>query len=86
MGLTNVFYRVKYYYMKKISLKNLVWKEGKYFVSQALNMDVSSFVKTRGEALENLIEALELNMENLHKFKIREVTRPSIVDSVVTYA
>ncbi len=46
--------------MKKLSLKSLVWKEGKYYVSQALNFDVSSFGKTRREALKNLIEALEL--------------------------
>ncbi|MFA6404445.1 MAG: type II toxin-antitoxin system HicB family antitoxin [Candidatus Paceibacterota bacterium] len=69
--------------MKKISLKSLVWKEGKYFVSHALNVDVSSFGKTRGEALKNLVEAIKLYMEDLPKFKIREVTRPAIVNNAL---
>ena len=72
--------------MKKISLKNLVWKEGKYYISQGLNFDISSFGKTRREALKNLIEALELYLEDTQKINVREVTRPSIVSSVVTYA
>ena len=73
--------------MKKLSLKNLVWKEGKYYVAQALNFDISSFGKTRSEALKNLIEALELYLEDApKKVGIREVTRPTIVNSVVTYA
>ena len=42
-----------------------MWKEGKYFLSQALNMDVSSFGKTRKEAMKNLVEALSLYMEDL---------------------
>ena len=50
--------------MKKISFKNLVWNEGKYYVSQALNIDVSSFGKTRREAVKNLVETLELYLEN----------------------
>ena len=45
--------------MKK-DLKNVVWKEGKYFVAQCLNVDVSSFGKTKKESLANLNEALEL--------------------------
>ncbi len=53
--------------MKKISFKNLVWKEGKYYVSQALNIDVSSFGKTRREAVKNLVEALELYLVNTPK-------------------
>ena len=45
--------------MKK-ALKVLVWKEGKHYVSQCLNVDVSSFGKDKKEALVNLDEALEL--------------------------
>jgi predicted RNase H-like HicB family nuclease len=52
--------------MKKISFKTLVWKEGKYYVSQALNIDVSSFGKTRSEAMSNLVEAIELYLENIY--------------------
>ncbi len=72
--------------MKKISLKSLVWKEGKYYVSRALSLDISSFGKTRREALKNLVEAIELYLENAPKFKAVKISRPSIVDSVVTYA
>ncbi len=43
--------------------KNIVWKEGKYFVAQCLNVEVSSFGKTKIEALKNLDEALELYFE-----------------------
>ena len=46
--------------MAKLQLKYAVWKEGKYYVSQCLNVDVSSFGKTQKEALKNLEEALEL--------------------------
>ncbi len=49
--------------MLKIALKNVVWKEGKYFVSQCLNVDVASFGKTKKTALANLDEALELYFE-----------------------
>jgi predicted RNase H-like HicB family nuclease len=72
--------------MKKISLKSLVWKEGKHYVSQALNIDVSSFGKTRREAMSNLAEALELYLENTSKPDLRKVSRPFIFDSVVAYA
>jgi predicted RNase H-like HicB family nuclease len=46
--------------MKKIMLKNLVWKEDSYYVAQCLNVDVSSFGKTKKEALQNIDSALEL--------------------------
>ena len=49
--------------MKKVNLKNAVWKEGKYFVAWNLNTSVSSFGGTRKEALESLKEALELYFE-----------------------
>ena len=45
---------------KKVELQNVVWKEGKFFVAQCLNVDVSSFGKTKKEALANLDEAQEL--------------------------
>lgn len=46
--------------MRKIELENVVWKEGEFFVAQCLNVDVSSFGKTKQEALTALNEALEL--------------------------
>ena len=50
--------------MRKIGLKNIVWKEGKYYVSQCLNVDVSSFGNTIQEAIDNLNEALMLYFED----------------------
>lgn len=53
--------------MKKITLQNIVWKEGKNFVAQSLSPDISSFGKTKKEALKNLREALELYFEDAPK-------------------
>jgi len=41
-------------------MKYVVYQEGKYYVSQCLNVDVSSFGKTIEEAVKNLQDALEL--------------------------
>ena len=46
--------------MNKINLKSVVWNEGKHYVAQCLNVDVSSFGKSRREALINLNEAVAL--------------------------
>jgi predicted RNase H-like HicB family nuclease len=40
-----------------------VWREGEWFVSQCLDVDVASQGRTEDEALENLREALELYFE-----------------------
>ncbi len=45
----------------------LVWKEGKYYVSQCINIDVSSFGETIEEAVLNLKEAVELYFEDEDK-------------------
>ncbi len=42
----------------------MVWKEGKYYVSKCLNIELSSFGKTIDEAIANLKEAAELYFEN----------------------
>jgi predicted RNase H-like HicB family nuclease len=47
------------------AIKYVVYKEGKYFVSQCLNVDVSSFGKSSQEAIDNLNEALALYFEEL---------------------
>ena len=46
------------------SLKYIVYKEGNYYVSQCLNVDVSSFGNTLQEAIDNLIEALKLYFDD----------------------
>ncbi|MCK9412268.1 MAG: hypothetical protein M0Q53_08200 [Prolixibacteraceae bacterium] len=46
------------------TLKYVVHKEGKYYVSQCLNVDVSSFGGSVQESVDNLNEALELYFED----------------------
>ena len=46
------------------TLKYIVQKEGKYYVSQCLNVDVSSFGNNVQEAIDNLNEALHLYFED----------------------
>ena len=72
--------------MKKIDLQNVVWKEGKYYVAQCLNVDVSSFGKTKKEALVNLEEALELYFEDSKMTDFNEVERPMIVRRQLQHA
>ncbi|MGE3920687.1 MAG: type II toxin-antitoxin system HicB family antitoxin [Gammaproteobacteria bacterium] len=45
------------------NVKYVVYKEGQYYVSQCLNVDVSSFGDNIDSAVENLREALELYFE-----------------------
>lgn len=45
--------------------KNIVWKEGKYYVAQCLDVELSSFGNTKEEAVKNLEEALELYLEDV---------------------
>ncbi|MFW6290169.1 MAG: type II toxin-antitoxin system HicB family antitoxin [Mariniphaga sp.] len=42
------------------TIKYVVYKEDKFYVSQCLNVDVSSFGNTIQEAIDNLNEALAL--------------------------
>ena len=45
-------------------LKYVVYREDKHYVSQCLNVDVSSFGDTIDEAVANLKEAVELYLED----------------------
>ncbi len=73
--------------MKKILLKNLVWKEGAVYVAQCLNVDVSSFGKTKKEALAHIESALELYFDNPKSIAdIQSVSRPEIVEQKLSYA
>ena len=77
--------------MGKIRFKNkfwnIVWKEGKYYVSQCLNVDVSSFGKTKKEALESLEEALELYFEeDKSPSNIVKIEKPEVFISTLRYA
>ncbi len=66
--------------MKKINLKNVVWKEGRHYVAQTININVSSFGYTKASALRNLKEAVELYFQGEPKKNIPVVKNPQIVD------
>lgn len=53
-----------------------VWREGEWYVSQCLEVDVASQGRTEEEALANLKEALELH------FEPPQATRPPMVRTV----
>ena len=46
------------------NIKYVVYKEGNYYVSQCLNVDVSSFGETIDSAINSLKEAVALYFEN----------------------
>ena len=71
--------------MKKSILQNVVWKEGKYYVAQCLNVDISSFGDTKEDALKNLEEALTLYLEDKIHEDIQNVENPEIVPVIVKY-
>ncbi|MEZ8219941.1 hypothetical protein GG496_000108 [Candidatus Fervidibacteria bacterium JGI MDM2 JNZ-1-D12] len=58
----------------KRSFTAIVWREGRWFIAQCLEVDVASQGRTEKEALENLKEALELYFEE---------PRPTITPKVV---
>ena len=49
--------------MMKRRFSAVVWREGKWFVAQCLEVDVASQGRTKEEALANLREALEFFFE-----------------------
>ena len=55
------------------NIKYTVFKEGKYYVSRCLNVEVSSFGNTIDDAVNNLIEALELYFEDNDDYDFNEI-------------
>ncbi len=72
--------------MKKLQFQIAVWQEGKHFVAQCLNVDVSSFGSTREEALSNLKEALVLYFEGSKEVPISIIEEAEVVPMALTYA
>ncbi len=64
--------------MKMLALNSVVYKEGKHFVSQCLDVDVSSFGTSEQEALDKLKEALDLYFEDIPTSQITTVTNPTL--------
>lgn len=52
---------------KTMKLKYVIYREGKYYVAQCLNVDVSTFGQSIQEAQKNIKEALELYFEDNEK-------------------
>lgn len=69
--------------MKTIELNNVVWKEGKHFVAQCLNVDVSSFGDSKDEALRNLDEAIVLRFQDKNEIEVLKIELPELVSSTV---
>lgn len=76
--MTPLPYNAIFVFMKRVNFVNIIWKEGKYYIAQCLNADVSSFGKSRKEALKNLEEALGLYFEDAKPGFIK-IESPSIV-------
>ena len=66
--------------------KNIVWKEGKHYVAQCLNIEVSSFGDTKEDALKNLKEAIELYMEDTSIDGMNKIEDPEIIYSQIEHA
>lgn len=64
--------------MTKINLKNVVWKEKKYYVAWNINTGISSFGDTKKEALDSLWEALELYFEDASYSKASKIEQLDI--------
>ena len=70
----------------KLTLENIVWKEGDFYVAQCLNVEVSSFGKTKDEALANLQEALELYFEDVPLTEANQIENPEIISTELEHA
>ncbi|OGZ07051.1 MAG: hypothetical protein A3D65_00115 [Candidatus Lloydbacteria bacterium RIFCSPHIGHO2_02_FULL_50_13] len=67
-------------------LNTVVWREGKYYVAQCLNIDVSSFGKTKKEAIKNIDEALDLYFDDASSRVVRKVENPELVSLRLVHA
>jgi len=56
----------------------ITWKEGKYYVGQCLNVDISSFGKSPADALESVKEAVDLYLDENTVPDLVFVENPSI--------
>ena len=62
--------------MKQIH--SIVWKENRWYVAKALEVEVASQGKTEKEALINLKEVLELYFEDNNREAIAPVKEPKL--------
>ena len=69
--------------MKRIH--SVVWKEGKWYVAKALEVEVTSQGLTEKEALNNLKEALELYFEDQSKIDLATIQKPKLQDISIQF-
>ncbi|MDQ2735571.1 MAG: type II toxin-antitoxin system HicB family antitoxin [Pseudomonadota bacterium] len=72
--------------MHGVDLQTVVYREGKHYVAQCLNVDVSSFGDSEDDALANLKEALELYFEDTSTSGIIAVEAPEVRRLTVQHA
>lgn len=72
--------------MRNINIQATVWKEGKYYVSQCLNIDVASFGSTKKQSLANLQEAVALRLQDEKNSKIIKIGKADLVSLKLQYA
>ncbi|WP_419662584.1 conserved uncharacterized protein, UPF0150 [Desulfosarcina variabilis str. Montpellier] len=65
------------------NIKYVVYKDGDYYVSQCLNVDVSSFGDTIDEAIEALKEAITLYFEDESSSEYHEIGVTLLGDDVI---
>ena len=68
------------------SIKYVVYKEDKYYVSQCLNVDVSSFGESIDEAISALKEAVSLYLENENDHAEYQVIGETLLGEDVIHA
>ena len=68
------------------NIKYVVYKEDKYYVSQCLNVDVSSFGESIDEAISALKEAVSLYLENENDHSEYQVIGETLLGEDVIHA
>lgn len=72
--------------MKQTVYQSVVYKEGKYYVAQCLNIDISSFGDTEQDALANLQDAVHLYLEDSPIVNNMEIEHPTVHSFHMQYA
>ncbi len=60
-------------------LHSIIWKENKWYIAKALEVEVASQGLNEKEALKNLKEALELYFED-QKVELTPINQPKLQD------
>ena len=64
--------------MHQYEFQTVIYQEGKHYVAQCLDVDVSSFGDNEKEALENLKEALELYLDDTKNKSLTIIKNPAV--------